>query len=1178
MKKRISTVAGLHTASNVIDSPVGSFLALDNCVVRTQGVIESRRGQDFLPYTQSVVGGFTPRAPIIDAFTVAQFNFDEASGAAIDAVSGVYTMPVFGVNPPAATGLINGARSFAGVGSGQTFLLQNAALATLRDTFGLGSWTIEGWWNRNGTTHSGNLFTILFPGYGAIGTYADTATGGFGIYGLGTALISTGIANLQSSGWDHVLVRYHAGSRVGQVLINGIIAVTETSVPPPPGANALAPTVNIAFGRYADTINADLCSGLADGWRISKKFRTDDEVAETIARGLAVLGTAPTKAMSHYQGSVIAHSARLLLRDSGASLTAYNGDFDAPAESELRMKFARAQQRLYFTTATGIQRLDSLSSQPASAGVPTPQIDVNSTHLVADAGGYLSEDMSVAYRPTLTHRDPNRREMESAPGARLVVRSQKDLSSAIGGVVLAANVLTVTFDNPHNLKPGDVIDYSGGGLVGFPFPLSITVATVPSSYAVTGPLVAANGTSAATSDWDVAGNAAVSRRRVDLKLLLPGEAVTGDILRLYRTEQTAYDVTTTPHSPVEPGDECFLCYEKTLTATDISNHYVNFSDFTPDAMLGDAAYFSPSQDTVSASNDRPPLARDIATFDSCLWFGNVIQRQQIDFTVLATGGGQGIALGDTLTISIGAKSITLTASISANISAGDGHYLVALGGNVSGDNEKTALSMIASINAHASNDFIDAFYLSDPTTNPGSILLQERGVGATSPISLVVSAHGSGFTPQLPTTGGKTSKSSAFPNRVYRAKPEQPDAVPILKGYEVVGEVDDAVLRIVPSAGILWVFKERSTWHISPAGDGTYTVTEFSPDLRLIGNDTPAVLGHSLCCLTNLGPVVVAAAGVTPLGLPIDDQIVALLGYDSANFPMLPTLRRYAFGVSYATERAWILALPSSPTDTYANLVFVWNAGTGVWSKWTMSRSCAVVEPVTDLLYMGAAGTSAPTIYKERKQYRREDFKDELLESIVIDNVVTNADGTVTFHFAGATYPPVGALLEQVGIYSPNRLKGVVKSVDTGTGHFTIYPTPLLVEDEWFNGAAKVYKPIAISIRWLDQACDAPGMLKALQGVNLHFQQGAFYSASLRLSTELASERELKPLAGPDGYNVTTYAGGGTPYDHFAPPEPETAVAGYYRFGLDLTESEFYFKLAGLAVDFAVTTERTGRR
>lgn len=88
----------------------------------------------------------------------------------------------------------------------------------------------------------------------------------------------------------------------------------------------------------------------------------------------------------------------------------------------------------------------------------------------------------------------------------------------------------------------------------------------------------------------------------------------GDSYEVYRS-----NVVLTGTSP---SDELQLVWRSTITATDIANGYVQFTDLQPDGLKGQYLYTNQSKGGIAESNIPPPPCWDIAYFMGTMFYAN----------------------------------------------------------------------------------------------------------------------------------------------------------------------------------------------------------------------------------------------------------------------------------------------------------------------------------------------------------------------------------------------------------------------------------------------------------------------------------------------------------------------------------------------------------------------------
>jgi hypothetical protein len=159
-------------------------------------------------------------------------------------------------------------------------------------------------------------------------------------------------------------------------------------------------------------------------------------------RGINVFGTilsSDVNKIYNFQNRLIIHQGTTFSYDStglGAWID-YVGSFSAPPTA-LTIHSVEANKNIYFTTASGVKKLDSLTGTIQSAGAP-PGLDGSGT---TTGSGWFTNTTQVAYRIIFGYNDVNGNLILGAPSQRIVV------SNNSGG---ATNV-SLTFTVPAGLS------------------------------------------------------------------------------------------------------------------------------------------------------------------------------------------------------------------------------------------------------------------------------------------------------------------------------------------------------------------------------------------------------------------------------------------------------------------------------------------------------------------------------------------------------------------------------------------------------------------------------------------------------------------------------------------------------------------------------------------------------
>jgi len=395
--------------------------------------------------------------------------------------------------------------------------------------------------------------------------------------------------------------------------------------------------------------------------------------------------------------------------------------------------------------------------------------------------------------------------------------------------------------------------------------------------------------------------------------------------------------------------------------------------------------------------------------------------------------------------------------------------------------EESSLSLIKNINADP-NSPVNAFYLSGPEDLPGIIQLEARNsedkpfflatsdpniqsqfnpelslvetltaISADNPTEITASGHGlftgdqifiynTDSTPTIQgrfevtvidpntfsipvevlvagTTGNwflvnSESDNEVKPNRLYYSKLGQPEAVPIVNFLDI-GEQDNEISRIISLRDNLIVLKEEGVFLVTGTSAPNFSFRLIDGSTDIIAPDSAAVLNNRIYCLTKDGVVTITEGGISIVSRAIEDRILAVT---TSRFDF----RFTSFGVTYESDRAYILWLPSLDTDTVATQAYRYNTFTQTWTRWTQGAICAVVNDFDDKLYIGPSDREF--IYQERKNSDRTDYADRDFNIQLSTNFLTNGTTIVPNSLLNIEVGDVLLQEQRVTIAQINRL------------------------------------------------------------------------------------------------------------------------------------------------------------
>lgn len=567
----------------------------------------------------------------------------------------------------------------------------------------------------------------------------------------------------------------------------------------------------------------------------------------------------------------------------------------------------------------------------------------------------------------------------------------------------------------------------------------------------------------APSQRIVVSNSSGGATNVSLTFTLPAGMTTAWQYQIYRSPMSA-DLNT------EPNDECALVFTGNPTAGELTAGTVTLTDSVSDALKGAFIYTASSQQGIAQSNYQPPIATDVTTFKGFTFAANTTS-QQTTLITLVSVGAPGLQLNDTVTIA----GTVYTAKAAETIASAE--FQLFTGGTPSQNITNTANSLVRVINRYTSNTSVYAYYSSGYSDLPGRITIKERGIGGGT--FNTASSRAGAFTPDIGTTTQASTNTNA-PNVVAVSKYLQPEAFPIAQNIKV-GSADKSILRIIALRDYILVFKQDGIFQIT--GDN---IDSFEPQLLdsttiLRGIETAVSLNNKVYCFSYQTIVSVTVnEGVVLKSRPIQQELLIL---SSSLYPNFDTV---SYGIAYESENQYIMGTVSSPTDTTATQFYIYNYLTDTWTNWEYpnTQGCGFVNPTDNKLYYGSSDTSSKYIYQERKNYTKFDYADT---SYAI-NIVSASTFTLTVTSSAGL--EVGWVVNQ-GVQISN-----ITSIPDAT-HIVVANNLT-----WTAGAATVYRPIPISIEFIQEHCGNPGMVKHFKECHTIFSGAEFDSFDLGFFTD----------------------------------------------------------------------------
>jgi len=597
----------------------------------------------------------------------------------------------------------------------------------------------------------------------------------------------------------------------------------------------------------------------------------------------------------------------------------------------------------------------------------------------------------------------------------------------------------------------------------------------------------------APSGREILINNAGGSRDASLTITIPTGITTADFFQVYRSKASG-------GVAVSPSDELGLVYENNPTAGEITAGVLTFIDATPDDLRGETLYTSPSQEGILQANERPPLAWDVASFEGSVVYANTESKQRRIFTILSVGGTGGIQLNDVITIA-GTAYTAKAAELITN-----GEFALVTAGTPAQNIADTAVSLIRVINRYATNTLVYAYYLSGENDLPGQILIEERGIGASS-YAVTASANGTAYNPVLPTSGtAVSSDNDDLQNQIMFSKTNRPEAVPLVNA-RFVGSRNDRILRIFALRNSLFIFKERDgIYRMTGTAPENFAVELFDSSARLLAPDSIALVNNQIWALSDQGIMVVTETGVSVVSRPIEDLILDQFG------AALDDVKKLSFGVSYETDRKYLLYTVSDPNDTVPTQAFAFNAFTETFTRWPETKSTAFVNPVDDKLYFGDGDSD--WLEKERKDRTYTDYVDRSF-----DVTLTVQTGLVLNLASVAGIESGDLFYESATKYS------IITSVNVPLGTVTVSD-----QITWTLGTLQVYKAINCVVEYAPVTGENPGSSKQFPEISMLFREATFDTATLSFATDGSQGFEGVSIVGDKIGTWGSFPWGGAPW------------------------------------------------
>lgn len=290
--------------------------------------------------------------------------------------------------------------------------------------------------------------------------------------------------------------------------------------------------------------------------------------------------------------------------------------------------------------------------------------------------------------------------------------------------------------------------------------------------------------------------------------------------------------------------------------------------------------------------------------------------------------------------------------------------------------------------------------------------------GAGSEVTVNISAESIGNSASVGAAfvANNVSDNEESLNRLYFSKSFQPESVPLVNFIDI-GPRDKAILRVLPLRDNLFALKEDGVYIISGSSAPNFTVRLLDSSVSILAADSAVVLNNSIYALSDDGVVRISDTGVEVISRPIENLIKDVV---NSRFDF----EKLSFGVSYSSDRSYLLWLPTLVSDTVATQCYRYNNFTRTWTRFTIPATCGLVASRDDKMYLGAGDRNSLT--QERKNGNRTDYADEDFDLQILPNSV---NGT-TLRVSTANQLREGDVLYQEQYVTISKLKALLRKLD----------------------------------------------------------------------------------------------------------------------------------------------------
>lgn len=852
---------------------------------------------------------------------------------------------------------------------------------------------------------------------------------------------------------------------------------------------------------------------------------------------LTLTGDEQANKLFNYSSSLIVSYADKMAYDAGSgSWTDYNGTYLQPTATN-KIRSLEALRNFYFTSDTGIYKIDALTSDPRPAGAPRA---LGGSYDLGNTPGFLEDDTAVAYRIVWGYVDVNNNLILGAPSQRLV---------AVNGTADDYDV-ELTFPIPDTITTEYFYQI-------YRSHASATAADEPSDELQL--VIQGNPTSGEISakEFTLTDNTPYSLMRASLYTNPSQEGIANSNFQ----PPLAADMDIFKNCAFYANTR----QKQTLSIALISVESPSFG------YLVDATVDTHTNTTLDGITDTTDLRVGMRVVGIGIPVNTVISAITSMTAVTISH-----AATATATVSIEFQDRFTLGGVAywggTTQTAATNTFLVDISSTPGQNINNTAINLVNLINESASNTTLYAYYISSLDDLPGQMLFEERAIGGAD--FMATSTMGASFSPPLPDQALITANTVANPtvvtstahglisgdsitifdsnstptidgerivtvinansfsvpvnvtvpgtagywietsnivlsnddenqNRVYVSKNNQVEAVPIYRFFNI-GSANFPIQRVIALRDGIFFFKQDGIYRISGETFESFTVTLLDNTVVLQVPESAVAFNNQVFCFTTQGICAVTDAGVKIMSVPIETELLELSSDQFTNFATA------SFGVAYESARLYMFFTVSEEEDEFASQAFVYNSLTDSWTRWVMDRTCGLVNTTVNKLFMAQPDTGQVLI--ERKNYTLTDYADEQY-AVTIASVDSGTEITLS----SAADVEVGMTIVQ------NDREQVITEIDTNT--LTVAST-----DGYTAAAAIVYTPIENTMKWAPITVENPGILKQFSEVSFFFRDAAFEEIDASFSNNIAGGSQTVTILNNSGSGWGNFPWGEVPW------------------------------------------------